>query len=232
MQCKPAVPPHRYIYTCHSDFQRAIAVQEPRVPCNPIGFVILSGTSFKMKRDPLSPQIFPSTASSHASFQQTTPSAVDELEAPPPYTPSTSVGNGAILSANSNGIPLPSSSIPSSLPGDALLLDREWRSSPQPHHPMSSTSNYFHGGRAPYKPQADMSTSLDVSGHPGRKHDGEPGCCFSETGGCCFSSRGGCCFSDTEGCCFSTTKGCCFSENAGCCFSDHGGCCSGDSNGN
>lgn len=180
-----------------------------------------------MKNDPLAPQMYPSTASSHNNYQQTTPSEHDELElgAPPPYTPSTTVANTATVSTTSNGISSPTSSEFSSPGGDTPLMNREWRSQPRAQRPMPTASSTPCETRDPYMLQPSMSTTAGLEENPWSKYDNNPGCCFSQTGGCCFSRRGGCCFSDTEGCCFSKNKGCCFSNHGGCFFGNRGGSC-------
>lgn len=181
-----------------------------------------------MKNDPLAPKLYSSTASSHNTYRQTTPSEDDELEAPPPYTPGTTVANTATTSTLSNGFSSPTSSEFSSPGGDTPLMTREWRSQPRAQRPMPVTSSPTCEMRDAYLLQPPMSTTPE---NPWSKYDDKPGCCFSRNGGCCFSRRGGCCFSDTEGCCFSKNKGCCFSNNKGCCFSNHGGCCFGNRGG-
>lgn len=165
----------------------------------------------RMKRDQLTPQ------------NQTIPSAGDELDAPPPYTPGTSLpatrAPTSIPPTDSRASPTPSSSLNTgSQGGDTPLLSREGPSRLYQRNQTPSIARSPSEHRDAYKPTPDMSMGSE---DPWSKYNNQPGCCFSKTGGCCFSRRGGCCFSDTEGCCFSKNKGCCFSSDEACCFSSH-----------
>lgn len=186
-----------------------------------------------MKQDPIGPKVHPSTSPSLASHRQTVP-VQDEMEAPPPYSPSTStsVSQPTPVSPVS---PVSTRSSQSSRPGEDVPLQRprsQGGSSDgygRTDGMAASTSNVSggSGGGADqgYAPAAPMSSEPKEEE---KDWESQPGCCFSDTGGCCFSDHGGCCFSSYEGCLFSDHGGCCFSDNGGCCFGDDGGCCFSD----
>ncbi|KAF3765577.1 hypothetical protein M406DRAFT_322001 [Cryphonectria parasitica EP155] len=170
-----------------------------------------------MKQDPLAPQSPSGYSLSCSGHQQITPSVMDELDTPPPYTasasPRTAATATAATHATSNG---------TSSPRISVHELGEQRPRPSPYNLPSEDTG-------PYVSLPEMTTSPNSreDDHAGMKYEDQAGCCFSDTGGCCFSTRGGCCFSDTGGCCFSESGGCCFSSRGGCCCSHGGGgCCS------
>ena len=177
-----------------------------------------------MKQDPISDKIHPSTSPSHATHRQTVP-VQDEIEAPPPYTPSTSTS----VPQRTPISPVSARSSQSSDAGENAPLQRR-RSAGSDGYARDdgiAMNGIPESGDQGYAPPAPMSSELNKE----PDWDSQPGCCFSSTGGCCFSDHGGCLFSSYGGCCFSSHGGCCVSDNGGCCFSDNGGCCFGDNGG-
>jgi hypothetical protein len=126
-----------------------------------------------------------------SSRQQTVPIA-EELDAPPAYTPSSTMPGSNTPAQRSH-----TDAAPTVNGSNAGYVSPELMSISEPN--KKDYSKY--------------------ENEPGCCCSESGGCCGSKHGACCFSDHGACCFSDNEACCFSDHQACCFSDNRGCCFS-------------
>jgi hypothetical protein len=168
-----------------------------------------------------------------STHMQTVPTCAEELDLPPPYSPSNAVPSATVASSSVPALTPQSNSSRSSFSSvqehAALMassgIHRRNSHTEQPLKPPQTDSRGYQS-TTPMQPQGwdDQAKWREMEDQPGACCSDSGGCLGSSHGGCCFSDHEGCCFSDYEGCCFSSTGGCFFSESSGCCFSETGGC--------